>query len=177
MSAEQQFTISSVHHFDDDAPIAVDVPRGSSLEAELVKRRAGLSTDRTGLHKKRTAFSALRSLLSNPRTHLSYLCTVIALIGSGIALNRFVVYLIDKQPLAGSAPLQNTQWVGLGMVALGAVMLVLGIALLAWTIYRYQHTVRGSERHQYHSNWRAMLAATMLFLVFSTITTIWLFLG
>jgi putative membrane protein len=170
MSAEQQFTIPSVHTFDPDAPIVVDVPRGSSLETELSKRRTGLSTHRTGLSEKRTDLSTLRSHLSNERTHLSYVRTAIALIGFGITLNRFVIYLVENEQLSRASSLADTKWVGLGMVGLG-------IALLAWSIYRYHRTSRDIERHEYRSDWRAVRAVTVIFLILSTVTTIWLFLG
>lgn len=170
MSAEQQFTVPTVHNFDPDAPIVVDVPRGSNLETELSKRRTGLSTHRTGLSENRTALSTLRSHLSNERTHLSYLRTAIALIGFGITLNRFVIYLVENDRFSRNSSLQNTKWVGFGMV-------VLGIALLIWSIYRHQRTARDIERHEYHSDWKAVRAATVIFLVLCTLTTIWLFSG
>lgn len=177
----RKITIEPVTGFDPDAPTVVDVPEGSTPESEFSKRRTALSTHRTGLSEhrtelseNRTTLSTLRSHLSNERTHLSYLRTAIALIGFGITLNRFAIYLIQNQapdaPLRGATGLQDTKWVGLGMV-------VLGFAVLVWATFRFHRTSRDIELRRYHTDWRAVLTASLLFLLLGAVTTLWLFLA
>jgi putative membrane protein len=187
MTADRTVTIPPVSHFDPDAPTVVDVPEGSTPESEFSKRRTALSSHRTGLSEHRTGLSehrtqlsehrttlsTLRSHLSNERTHLSYLRTAISLVGFGITLNRFAIYLIQNDrvaPRAGLAPLHETKWVGLGMV-------VVGFALLAWALYRFHRTARDIEQRRYHTDWRAVLIVTGIFLVLGVFTTLWLFLA
>jgi putative membrane protein len=180
-AAQQIVTIPPVTEFKPDAPQVIEVPPGSTPESEFSKRRTalsgrrtGLSGERTDLSHQRTALSTLRSHLSNERTHLSYLRTAIALVGFGITLNRFAIYLIQSDTTgataAGGAALRDTKSVGLGMV-------VLGFALLIWALYRFHRTSRDIEERRHHTGWRAVLVASILFLVFGVATTFWLFLG
>jgi inner membrane protein YidH len=188
-------TIQPVIHFDPQAPIVVDVPEGSTPESEFSRRRTALSGHRTGLSEhrthlsehrtelsehrtqlseNRTTLSTLRSHLSNERTHLSYLRTAISLVGFGITLNRFAIYLIQNDRLAagagGLSALRDTKSVGLGMV-------VLGFALLAWSLFRFHRTARDIETHRYHTDWRAVWIVSGIFLLLGIATTLWLFLN
>lgn len=178
-ATSRQVTIPPVAHFDPDAPIVVDVPPGGSPESEFSKRRTALSTHRTGLSEhrtelseKRTSLSSLRSHLSNERTHLSYLRTSIALIGFGTTLNRFAAAFVDEpvvQTAAAAAPaLRDAKWVGFGMV-------VLGFALAVWSLFRFHRTARDIETHRIHTDWRAVLLTTSLFVVLGAGTLGWLF--
>lgn len=167
-------TIQPVTRFDAEAPIIVEVPEGSTPESEFSRRRTALSGHRTGLSEHRTTLSTLRSHLSNERTHLSYLRTAISLVGFGITLNRFAIYLIQNErvgALGGRQPaLHDTKSVGLGMV-------VLGFALLAWSLFRFHRTSRDIEAHRYHTDWRAVWAVSGVFLLLGIATTLWLFLS
>jgi putative membrane protein len=187
-TTSRSVTIQPVIQFDPDAPIVVDVPEGSTPESEFSRRRTALSGHRTGLSEhrtelsehrtqlseKRTTLSTLRSHLSNERTHLSYLRTAISLVGFGITLNRFAIYLIQNQQLGavarGQSALRDTRSVGLGMV-------VLGFALLAWSLFRFHRTSRDIETHRYHTDWRAVWAVSAVFLLLGIVTTVWLFLS
>jgi putative membrane protein len=179
--AGRTVTIEPVIDFDPAAPIVVDVPEGSTPESEFSRRRTALSAHRTGLSghrtdlsESRTTLSTLRSHLANERTHLSYLRTAISLIGFGITLNRFAIYLIQNtgsgEVARGVTTLQSTKWVGLGMV-------VLGFAVLVWATFRFHRTSRDIELRRYHTDWRGVLIATLLFLVLGAATTLWLFLS
>jgi putative membrane protein len=179
-------TIQPVIHFDPEAPILVEVPEGSTPESEFSRRRTAFSGHRTGLSEHRTelsqhrtqlsehrtTLSTLRSHLSNERTHLSYLRTAIALVGFGITLNRFAIYLIQNEHIAGGGQpaLRDTKSVGLGMV-------VLGFALLAWSLFRFHRTSRDIETRHYHTDWRAVWAVSGVFLLLGIATTLWLFLS
>jgi putative membrane protein len=166
MGTSGQVRVEPVRSFDADAPAVLDVPSGSSAQTELSKRRTALSQKRTGL-------SILRSHLSNERTHLSYLRTAISLVGFGITLNRFAIYLIENDRLtptqAARPALRDASWVGIGMV-------VLGIVLLAWSLYRFQRTSRDIESDRHHTDWRAVLVMTVGVLVIGIATTVWLFM-
>lgn len=186
MSTQQQVKVEPVTGFDADATTIVEVPPGSSASTELSKHRTALSTHRTALSEhrtklsehrtelsdKRTAVSILRSHLANERTHLSYLRTAIALVGFGITLNRFAIYLIQNERLTPSqaAPpvLNDAKWVGIGMV-------VLGVVLLAWSLFRFHRTASDIENQRYHTDWRAVLVMTVSVLLIGIATTVWLF--
>jgi putative membrane protein len=122
--------------------------------------------------EKTTALATLRSHMANERTHLAYVRTAISLLGFGIVLNRFALYLIQSQHiLAGTREpptLEEAKWVGSGMV-------VLGILVLAWSIFRFHRTSRDIDRQRYHSDWRAVLVLTLFLLWGATVTTLWLF--
>jgi len=174
-----QVTIQPVTNFDPNGPIVVDVPPGGSPDSEFSKRRTALSVHRTGLSEhrtdlseKRTSLASLRSHLANERTHLSYLRTSISLIGFGTTLNRFAAALVDQpvvQTTTAAAPaLRDAKWVGFGMV-------VLGFAVLLWSLFRFHRTARDIETRRIHTDWRAIFVTTALFLVLGATTLGWLF--
>jgi putative membrane protein len=128
-----------------------------------------LSMYRTRLSGYRTSVSKLRSHLANERTHLAYLRTTVSLIGFGITINRFSIYLVQQK----MAPdhdhmLRNTGNAGLGMV-------LLGLALLIWSVYRYWRVSDDIERGLYVSRYRAVLLASLGLLFLGGMTALWLF--
>jgi putative membrane protein len=129
-----------------------------------------LSMYRTRLSVYRTRVSNLRSHLANERTHLAYLRTTVSLVGFGITLNRFSIYLIQQGAEPGSrALLRNTENAGLGMV-------VLGLALLVWSIYRYWRVGQDIERGEYVPRQRGTLVASLGLLLLGGLTALWLFI-
>ncbi len=130
-----------------------------------------LAIYRTRLSVYRTNVSNLRSHLANERTHLSYLRTTVSLIGFGITLNRFSLYLIqqDKVPTGSHAMLRDTGNAGLGMV-------VLGLALLAWSMYRYLQVGKDIERGEYVSRQHGTMVASIGLFLLGGLTAVWLFL-
>lgn len=131
-----------------------------------------LSTHRTKLSIKRTGLSDLRSHLSNERTHLSYLRTSISLIGFGITINRFSVFLQEKGKLGAGQPepvLRSSEHAGAGMV-------VIGLALIVWSLYRYWHVNRDIERAHFRPLHRAVIMLTVLLVLAGGFTAAWLFL-
>src|SRR5688500_1508359 len=99
-------------------------------------------TASTLLSVHRTGLSDLRSHLSNERTHLAYLRTSISLIGFGITINRFAIFLQEKHLLSQTQHrpmLRDTENAGAGMV-------IVGLALVAWSLYRYWHVNQDIER-------------------------------
>ena len=129
-----------------------------------------LSIYRTRLSSYRTHVSNLRSHLSNERTHLSYLRTSIALIGFGITLNKFSGYLVQQHATPGSSlPLRDASNVGSGMVVLGLVM-------ASWSLYRFWQVSRDIERGEFVPRYKPVVVATLGLLLLGGVSAIWLFL-
>jgi putative membrane protein len=131
-----------------------------------------LSTHRTKLSIRRTGLSDLRSHLANERTHLAYLRTSISLIGFGITINRFSVFLQEKGKLDinQAAPmLRSSEHAGAGMV-------VIGLVLIVWSLYRYWHVNRDIEQARFRPLHRAVIMLTVLLILAGGFTAAWLFL-
>jgi putative membrane protein len=114
----------------------------SQHRTELSEHRSALSQLRSDLSRHRTDLSDERSHLANERTHLSYLRTAVSLVTFGTTLNRFAVALAEDPRLAEKekalSSLYSTEWIGLGMAGLG-------LALLLWSLYRYQLVSSGIQ--------------------------------
>jgi putative membrane protein len=123
------------------------------------------------LAASRTGLADLRSHLANERTHLAYLRTCVSLIGFGITLNRFSVFLQQGDKLqAGQrlGVLRDSANVGLGMV-------VLGILLACWSLYRYKHVNTDIKTARFRPMDRAVIGMTLVFLLLGGVTAAWLF--
>lgn len=131
-----------------------------------------LASHRTRLSIQRTSLSDLRSNLANERTHLAYLRTAISLIGFGITINRFSVFLQEKGKLAAdnSGPMmRSSEYAGAGMVIIGLIVIV-------WSLYRYWHVKQDIERAVFRPLHRALVMLTALLLLAGGFTSAWLFL-
>ena len=113
-----------------------------------------------------------RTHLANERTHLAYLRTTVSLIGFGISINRFSTYLIqnDDAPTKGRLLLADAGQAGIGMV-------ILGMALLVWSLIRYNMVTRDIERGVIDSRHRATTGFTIGLLLLGGLTALWLFRG
>ncbi len=140
-------------------------------KADAATSSTTLSMYRTRLSVYRTQVSNLRSHLANERTHLSYLRTTVSLVGFGITLNRFAIYLIQqgKTPETTHRMLRDAGHAGIGMV-------VLGLLLLLWSIYRYWRVGEDIERGQYIARQKGTLVASFGLLALGGLTAVWLFL-
>ncbi len=136
---------------------------------DVAQASTQLAMYRTRLSVYRTQVSNLRSHLANERTHLAYLRTAISLVGFGITLNKFSVWLIqqDKTALPSTA-LRDTSWVGSGMV-------VIGLALLAWSLLRFWQVSLDIENGMYVARYRATVIASLGLLLIGGSTALWLF--
>ncbi len=151
--------------------LPADIAAAIDGKPDLAASSTLLSIYRTRLSVYRTHVSNLRSHLANERTHLSYLRTTVSLVGFGITLNRFSMYLVQQKELAEHHSrhfLRDAGNAGLGMVALGLLMLM-------WSIYRYWAVGRDIERGQYVSHQRGTIAASIGLLVLGGVTAVWLF--
>lgn len=131
-----------------------------------------LSTHRTKLSIRRTGLSDLRSHLANERTHLAYLRTSISLIGFGITINRFSLFLQEHGKLASDQTgpmLRSTEHAGAGMV-------VIGLALILWSLYRYWHVNQDIGNARFRPLHRAVITLTVLLVLAGGFTAAWLFL-
>src|SRR5262249_37187491 len=110
------------------------------LESMSVKPEEGAATQ-----SKQTNTT---SHLANERTHLAFMRTAISLMSFGVTINRFSLYLLEKDKIARTAPrlhMEDAENVGLGMV-------FLGMALMLWAGYRYQTVMDQIERGDYRPN-------------------------
>lgn len=141
-----------------------------SLAESIEGKDSGTASTLLSVH--RTGLSDLRSHLANERTHLAYLRTAISLIGFGITINRFSLFLQEKGKVATDPTgplLRSSEHAGAGMV-------VVGLVLLAWSLYRYWHVNQDIRKAQFRPLHRAVIAVTALLILLGGVTTIWLFL-
>ncbi|MDG2524137.1 DUF202 domain-containing protein [Stenotrophomonas sp. HITSZ_GD] len=112
-----------------------------------------------------------RTHMANERTHLAYLRTTVSLIGFGITINRFSMYLVqnDQAPQGGRLMLRDAGNAGIGMV-------LLGLALLVWSITRYWHVARDIERGVVVARHRATTLFSLGLLLLGGLTALWLLL-
>lgn len=133
-----------------------------------------LAQYRTQLAVRRTGLADLRSHLANERTHLAYLRTAVSLISFGITLNRFAVFLEQQGALAPGRGthemLRSTGNVGYGMV-------ILGLAVVIWSFYRYWHVNRDIATANFHPLSKAVVAYTLLLILLGGLSAVWLFLA
>jgi putative membrane protein len=154
----------------DPPPLPEEIARIIQGKPDLESSSTQLSMYRTRLSTYRTHVSNLRSHLSNERTHLSYLRTAISLIGFGVTLNKFSQYLIEQHKAPSAPlPLRDTGYVGLGMA-------VLGLLMLAWSLYRFWKVSADIERGEFVPRYRVVIAASLGLLLIGGGTVLWLFL-
>lgn len=135
--------------------------RGEDLSAALSEHRTHMSTHRTEL-------STARSHMSNERTHLSYLRTSLSLLTFGVTLNRFSIYLRENKTESNiHLVLYETQYVGLGMV-------LLGVGILAWALYRYRKVSREIDVGTYVSPLQSLSFLTLAIIMIGGFTAFWM---
>jgi putative membrane protein len=149
----------------DDVAKAISGKDNSTISTLLAQYRTQLAVRRTGL-------ADLRTHLANERTHLAYLRTAVSLISFGITLNRFAVFLEQQGTLVPGqgthAMLHDTSNIGYGMV-------ILGLAVVLWSFYRYWHVNRDIARGNFRPLSRSVIAYTVLLLLLGGSSAVWLF--
>lgn len=117
-----------------------------------------------------TTYARGRTYMANERTHLAYLRTTVSLIGFGITINRFSTYLIQNNqgPKGGRVLLKDASNAGYGMV-------LLGLALLVWSLVRYWLISREIASGVMVTHHRATIGFTIGLLLLGGFTALWLF--
>ncbi|MFE0499159.1 YidH family protein [Lysobacter soli] len=150
-------------------PLPKEVAVEIEGQADAATCTTKLSVYRTRLSVYGTHVANLRSHLANERTQLSYLRTTVSLIGFGITLNRFSMYLLQQNQTPRVEPmLRDSGNAGVGMV-------VLGLPLLLWSIYRYWRVGADIERGQYVARQKGTLVASLGLFLLGGLTAAWLF--
>jgi len=157
----------------DDLAKSLEGKDGDAASVLLSTHRTQLSEHRTNLSENRTGLSDLRSHLSNERTHLSYLRTAVSLIGFGITLNRFSIYLQQNHQLEAnqSGPLLRDA------ANAGGGMVVLGLLMILWSIYRYWRVNQDIKRAHFVPRDKAVMAFTFLLMLLGVGAAFWLFMA
>jgi putative membrane protein len=88
----------------------------------------------------------------------------------GIAINRFSLFLEQSNSARGARTLVGSERLGIGMVALG-------IVLLAWAAVHYALILHQIERQNFRPRPGSILILTALVLVFGLGSVVWLFIG
>ncbi|MFV8258572.1 YidH family protein [Bdellovibrio bacteriovorus] len=139
----------------------------------LSEHRTDLSEHRTELSESRSDLSAVRSHLANERTHLAYMRTGISLVSLGITMNRFSWFLLENKEISryGGRPfLHDAKNTGLGMV-------ILGCAMLIWSLYRYSQTAKQIESHHYLPAHRSVRIFTLSLIFIGIVSVLWMIMG
>jgi len=133
-----------------------------------------LAQYRTQLAVRRTGLADLRSHLANERTHLAYLRTAVSLISFGITLNRFAVFLEQQGTLK---PGQGTHELLRGTGNVGYGMVILGLAVVIWSFYRYWHVNRDIATSNFRPMSTAVITYTVLLILLGGLSAVWMFVA
>jgi putative membrane protein len=110
--------------------------------------------------------------LANERTYLAYLRTSIALIGFGVTINRFSIYLVQSKTLPERA---LSRWNLGGVSRVGFGMVIFGLILLAWATIHFTQVNRGIERGTYRPSIVLPWIITAAVILGGGLSLIWLF--
>jgi len=104
----------------------------------------------------------IRDHLANERTYLAYLRTSLSLLSLGISVNRFSLYLLEKNKISldtsSGVTLLGAEYLGMGMAVLGLILLVYGIV-------RFTQMNGQIEAQAYRPNIRAMWVLSAIILL------------
>jgi putative membrane protein len=123
------------------------------------------------LAQHRTELSNARSHMANERTHLAYLRTSLSLLTFGITLNRFSLYLREnKTETKYHSMLNETQFVGIGMV-------VMGVGILCWALKHYRKVSKDIDNFIYTSPQKSLSIFTLAIILIGGLSAIWMILN
>jgi putative membrane protein len=104
----------------------------------------------------------IRDHLANERTYLAYLRTSLSLLSLGISVNRFALYLLEKNKISmdtsSGVTLAGAEDLGIGMAVLGLILLVYGIV-------RFTQMTGQIDAQTYRPNIRAMWVLSIIILL------------
>ncbi len=152
----------------DDLPVLPEAVHRSIEGKDSGTAATLLAVHRNRLAMRQSGLAELRAHLSNETTHLAYLRMAISLVVFGISLNQFSQFLQDEKRMDGGwLLLRNAEYAGAGMVLLGLV-----VAL--WSLYRYWH-VRQAIRHgRYRPLDTAVVVLSLLLIIPASVTAFWI---
>ena len=112
----------------------------------------------------------MRDHLANERTYLAYMRSAIALVSFGITINRFSLFLLEKQIISKtqSSLLNHAE-------SLGIMMVFLGMACMIWGAIHFTDVSNQIETGTFRPRKGVIWIITILVLVFSSVTVYWLF--
>jgi len=116
----------------------------SEHRTSLSEYRTDLSQERTGMSSQRTGMSFERTRLSVERTTMSVIRTALSLIGFGFTIFQFFGHLKESQLISASSHAPRN--FGTALVALGLVLLSLGIAYHVRTMRDLRHDRQDMQR-------------------------------
>jgi putative membrane protein len=114
----------------------------------------------------------VREHLANERTYLAYLRTSLALVSLGISVNRFALYLLERNKMS---PTSTTGQTLVGAEQLGIGMAVIGLVLLVWGTLHYTIVYRQIGRQDFHPSLVAIWVLSAIVFVASLGGFAWLF--
>jgi putative membrane protein len=104
----------------------------------------------------------IRDHLANERTYLAYLRTSLSLLSLGVSVNRFSLYLLEKNKIStdttSGTTLVGAEYLGIGMAALGLILLIYGIL-------RFTQLSGQIDTQSYRLNIRAMWVLSVIILL------------
>jgi uncharacterized membrane protein YidH (DUF202 family) len=115
--------------------------------------------------------SSIEGLDDHPVLHVAFSDVEAYVVGFGITLNRFSIYLLQNRNLSPDTThllLRNTENAGAGMV-------VLGLAVMIWSVHRFWRVSQDIERAQYVPRHGAVLLLTLGLIALGGVTALWLF--
>jgi putative membrane protein len=128
-----------------------------------------LAVHRNRLAMRQSGLAELRANLSNENTHLAYLRMAISLVVFGISLNQFSQFMQEQNRVGiGRLLLRNTEFAGAGMV-------ILGIVVSLWSLFRYWTVRRAIRRGHSRPFDVAVASLTLLLVVPAVATVVWIF--
>ena len=94
-----------------------------------------------------SSIDRLREHQANERTFLAWLRTSITLIGFGLAIDRFGLFLREKQTTVGDQEIPDYSLIGSQTISIGLV--IFGITIIALAMWRYNRVFRQIEQDDY----------------------------
>ena len=139
----------------------------TAFSATRKKRRGGSRDNRLAM--RQSGLAELRANLSNENTPLAYLRMAISLVVFGISLNQFSQFMQEQNRVGiGRLLLRNTEFAGAGMV-------ILGIIVSLWSLFRYWTVRRAIQRGHSRPFDVAVASLTLLLVVPAVATVVWIF--
>lgn len=100
-------------------------------------------------------------LSANERTYLAWIRTAVSLMGFGFLIERFDVFLVYTTrgaALNSGLHLRASEWLGLGMILLGGVLILLATR----SYYRNARLIRAEAEADYHGTVVERVLTTLL---------------